>query len=100
MMELILATMIATSDVKVEIDSISVEHQTPEVMLKVTNAGTRFARSVFIDCVFFDEERKAVDIGKALIRDLGPNQTKYGSAATTKSTAHSVKCNAASVWPN
>lgn len=65
----------------IEIDNFTASRGISEVVMKVTNNTGRAVQSVFIDCVFFTADEKAIDIGKALIPAIPAGGVAYDKAA-------------------
>jgi hypothetical protein len=88
-------TLIAAliNDITFEIDNFTAERGISTITLRVTNDGQQLANQVFINCVFMTEDMKTIDIGRALIINLAPGQTKYEQAAIARTTGvEEAKC--------
>lgn len=69
------------SGLSVTVDSLTIDHrQVARVIMRVTNAGPNAYQSVFINCAFMDAAGKAVQVGGALVSNLNPGETAFGSA--------------------
>lgn len=74
------------SGLSVTVDSLTIDHrQVARVIMRVTNAGPNAYESVFINCAFMDAAGKAIQVGGALVSNLNPGETAFGSAAVDAS---------------
>lgn len=64
---LLLAAPAMAQGFDIQIDNFTAQRGIAEVVMRVTNNTGADARSVFIDCAFMDKDKRAIDIGKALI---------------------------------
>jgi hypothetical protein len=68
----------------VDVENFTASNGIAEAVLKVTNNTGADARSVFVDCVFFDKNKRALDIGKALIPAIAAGDHAFDKAAITR----------------
>ncbi|MDG4908140.1 MAG: hypothetical protein E5X33_12115 [Mesorhizobium sp.] len=75
------AIVLIASGLSVTVDSLTIDRrQVAKAIVRVANAGSEAYRSVYVDCAFMDGTGKAVQTGGALISNLAPGETAFGSA--------------------
>ncbi len=81
MLEIILAATIAKGDFIVDVQNTRLGRGKAEAIFKVTNNTAKSYQRVFVKCVFFDADGKAVQIGPAIVSNLRAGDTGFGDAA-------------------
>lgn len=77
---LITSTPAWSAGFDVDVENFTADRGIAEVVMKVTNNTGADARSVFVDCVFLDKNKRALDIGKALIPAIAAGDHAYDKA--------------------
>lgn len=85
----LIAAMTAAS-IDIDIQNFTAYRGISTITMAVTNNGTKTATRIFIDCVFLDKDMRAIDIGRDIVSNLPPGQTKFSQAAipTTQGVEH------------
>ena len=71
----------------IQVDNFFVQDGIASAVMKVTNNTGAAAESVYIDCVFLDGERRAIEIGKALIPAIQAGGYAYDKASAVTGDA-------------
>lgn len=74
------ATTASADDIDVQVDNFFVETGISTVVLKITNNTATTVANVFVSCAFLNDDRQAIDVGKAWVTNLGPKQVAYDKA--------------------
>lgn len=76
-----LASVANAADIDIQIDNFTSDGNIARVVMKVKNTSTKPYSNIFIDCTFLDANKKAIDIGKALISGIDANSYAYDKAS-------------------
>lgn len=71
----------AAGEIDIQIDNFTMQGNIAEVVMKVTNNTGRDVSNVFIDCAFLDSDKRAIDIGKAMIPAIATGGYAYDKAS-------------------
>jgi len=63
---------------EVKVDNFGTSNGISTAVFRVANNGQTDAKNVRVQCVFFDKEKKAVDIGLAVLDFIPKGTTAYG----------------------
>lgn len=79
---MLIAFVALASGLSVTVDSLTIDNRRhiASAIARVTNSGTNVFDSVFINCAFMDSAARAVQVGGALLSNLAPGETAFGSA--------------------
>lgn len=79
---MLIALVALASGLSVSVDSLTIDNRRhiASAIARVTNSGTSAFDSVFVNCAFMDSVGKAVQVGGALLSNLAPGETVFGSA--------------------
>lgn len=69
------------AEIDIQIDNFTSDRGIASAVMKVANTSSRRLSSIFIDCAFLDENRKAIDIGKAVIQRIDAGGYAYEKAS-------------------
>lgn len=72
-------------DIEVNVDNFTFRNNIAEVVLAITNQTDKDMQWVFTDCAFLDAKKKAVNVGKSIVRHLPRRKTVYDTASATAS---------------
>lgn len=76
-----LATAAQAADIDVGIERFISRNGVSKAILKVTNHLPNKVTGVYVECAFLDSDRRAIDIGNALIGSIDAHSYAYDSAA-------------------
>lgn len=76
-----LAGHASAGEIDIQVDNFTLQNGIAEAVLKVSNNTGRDVSNVFIDCAFLDSDKRAIDIGKAMIPALPAGQYAYDKAS-------------------
>lgn len=72
--------LILAAGLTASVDSLSVDkREIATAVVRVVNEGTAAYSSVYVNCAFLDDAGTAVITGSAMISNLEPNETAFGS---------------------
>ncbi|ESY37875.1 hypothetical protein X747_24705 [Mesorhizobium sp. LNJC384A00] len=79
---MLIALVALASGLSVTFDSLTIDNRRhiASAIVRVTNSGTNAFDSVFVNCAFMDTAGRAVQVGGALLNNLAPGETAFGSA--------------------
>ncbi|WP_352731807.1 FxLYD domain-containing protein [Mesorhizobium australicum] len=79
---MLVALVALASGLSVTVDSLSIDNRRhiASAIARVTNSGTNAFESVYVNCAFLDASGRAVQVGGALVSNLAPGETAFGSA--------------------
>lgn len=81
---LLFAAPAMAQSMDIRIDSFTADRGRSEVIVRVTNNTGADARSIFVDCTFMDTDKRAIDIGRALIPVLAAGDHAFEKAAISR----------------
>ena len=79
------ATAAHADGIDIDIQNFTAHRGIAKIVMKVTNGTDADISSVFIDCAFLDGNKRAIDIGKAMIPSLPSGQYAYEEASIPRS---------------
>lgn len=80
-----LATAAQAADIDVGVERFISRNGISKAILKVTNHLPNKVSGVYVECAFLDSERRAIDIGNALIGSIDAHSYAYDSASIVAS---------------
>lgn len=78
---LILAASLSANDINISYENFTFERGIARITMKITNSGSHFVKSSFINCAFQDGKKRVIDIGPARVTNLEPGAYKYEQAS-------------------
>lgn len=75
------STAASAAEFDVVMESVVARDGIASAVAKVTNNTTRYIDRTYVDCVFFDAGKNAVDIGKDIVSNFAPGETRYAKAS-------------------
>jgi hypothetical protein len=72
------------SDFDIQVDNFSKDFGITSVVMKISNNLGYDVKNVYIDCVFLTKEKRAIDIGPAIVSKIAAGSYAYEKAAITK----------------
>ncbi|MBD9542952.1 hypothetical protein IB276_26250 [Ensifer sp. ENS04] len=89
----LIAGQAVAGSVDVGVENFTHSNGVAKAVLKVSNSLGKPASNIFVDCAFLNGEKKAIDVGSALIEKIANNEYAYDTASiVTKSDVQYVDC--------